>query len=150
MILSPQGKVIAQTKEADGLAIADIIPSGGREAGDAFNTQADMRGRLFRERVPQAYGILTDPNPPILAKVPSNVTRDEAIRIMEIGLTTGEDRFNRARALAREGKTAEAIELFERLCRECRTSWIDRASRQQLENLRKQPAGSTAAPSRSP
>ena len=63
MIVSPQGKVIAQTKEADGLAIADIIPSGGREAGDAFNTQADMRGRLFRERVPEAYGILTDPEP---------------------------------------------------------------------------------------
>jgi predicted amidohydrolase len=150
MILSPQGKVIARATEPDGLAIADIDPSGGREAGDAFNTQADMRGRLFRERVPEAYDILTDPAPPVLAKVASNVTRDEAIRIMEIGLTTGEDRFNQAKALAREGKSAEAIRLFEQLCRECRTSWIDRASSQRLETLRKQPAGSTAAPSRSP
>jgi hypothetical protein len=58
-----RGKVIAEAKEADGLAIADVDPFGGREDGDAFNTQRDMRGRLFRERVPEAYGILTDPNP---------------------------------------------------------------------------------------
>ena len=69
---------------------------------------------------------------------------------MEIGLTTGEERFNQASALAREGKTAEAIRLFEQLCRECRTSWIDRASRQRLETLRKQPAGSTSTPGQSP
>src|SRR5262249_59283222 len=71
MIISPQGRVIAEAKEADGLAIADVDPSGGREGGDAFNTQQDVRGRLFRERVPEAYGILADPNPPVLAKVPS-------------------------------------------------------------------------------
>ena len=128
MIISPQGKVIATAKGPDGLAIADIDPSGGREGGDAFNTQRDMRGRLFRERVPEAYGILTDPNPPVLAKVPSNVTRDEAIRIMATVLTTGEERFNEAEALARAGKTEEAIRLFERLCEECRTSWIDRCA----------------------
>ncbi len=58
-----------------------------------------MRGRLFRERVPEAYGILTDPDPPVLAKVPSNVTADEAIRIMATVLTTGEERFNEAEAL---------------------------------------------------
>ena len=63
MIISPQGKVLATADEPDGLAIADIDPSGGREGGDAFNTQADMRGRLFRERVPGAYGILDRPEP---------------------------------------------------------------------------------------
>ena len=104
MIISPQGKVVATAKGPDGLAIADIDPSGGREGGDAFNTQADMRGRLFRERVPEAYGILTDPDPPVLAKVPSNVTRDEAIRIMATVLTTGEERFNQAEALARRAR----------------------------------------------
>jgi hypothetical protein len=60
-----------------------------------------MRGRLFRERVPGAYGILTRPDPPVLARVPSNVTSDEAIRIMATVLTTGEERFNQAEALAR-------------------------------------------------
>jgi hypothetical protein len=136
MIISPKGKIIATADGPDGLAVADIDPSGGREGGDAFNTQRDMRGRLFRERVPEAYGILTDPEPPVLAKVPSNVTRDEAIRIMATVLTTGEERFNEAVALARAGKTDEAIQLFERLCEECPTSWIDRAARERLRKLR--------------
>jgi predicted amidohydrolase len=136
MIISPRGRVLATASEPDGLAIADIDPLGGREGGDAFNTQADMRGRLFRERVPKAYGILTDPEPPVLAKVPSNVTAEEAVRIAATVLTTGEERFKEAEALARAGKTAEAIRLFERLCAECRTSWIDRAARERLRTLR--------------
>ena len=36
----------------------------------------------------------------MLAKVPSNVTREEAIRIMSTVLTTGEERFKEAEALA--------------------------------------------------
>jgi predicted amidohydrolase len=138
MVISPRGQVIARAEGADALAVADIDPTGGREAGDAFNTQRDMRGRLFRERVPQAYGVLTDPNPPVLAKVPSNVTTDEAIRIMATALTTGEERFKEAEALARAGKTAEAIRLFEALCQECRTSWIERVGRERLRTLRAQ------------
>jgi len=136
MIISPQGQVIARAKEADGIAVADIDPSGGREGGDAFNTQRDMRGRLFRERAPQAYGILTDPNPPVLAKVPSNVTRDEAIRIMATVLTTGEERFKQAGDLVRAGKKEEAIRLLEKLCEECPTSWIERAGQDRLRTLR--------------
>jgi predicted amidohydrolase len=136
MIISPRGKILATANESDGLAIAEIDPSGGREGGDAFNTQRDMRGRLFRERAPEAYGILTDPEPPVLAKVPSNVTTDEAIRIMATVLTTGEERFQKAEALARAGKTEEAIRLFEQLCEECPTSWIDRAARIRLQRLR--------------
>jgi predicted amidohydrolase len=135
MIISPQGKVLATAKEPDGLAIADIDPAGDREGGDAFNQQRDMRGRLFRERVPEAYQILTEPTPPVLAKVQSNVTTDEAVRVGATVLTDGEERFNRAQALARDGKTTEAIEAFEVLCRECRTSWIDRAARQRIDTL---------------
>ena len=63
MIISPRGKIIATAQEPDGLAIADIDPHGGREGGDAFNTQDDMRGRLFRERVPEAYGTPHRPEP---------------------------------------------------------------------------------------
>jgi hypothetical protein len=136
MIISPRGKVIATAAGPDALAIADIDPDGGREGGDSYNTQQDMRGRLFRERVPEAYGILTEPRPPVLDKVPSNVTRDEAIRIMATVLTTGEERFNEANALARAGRKDAAIQLFEQLCAECRTSWIDRASRKRLRELR--------------
>jgi hypothetical protein len=136
MIISPKGKVIATAKEPDGLAIADIDPHGGRDGGDAYNTQRDMRGRLFRERVPEAYGILSDPNPPVLAKVPSNMTRDDAIRIFAIALTTGGDRLKEGDALAKKGQTEAAIRLFERLCEECPTSWIDRAARARLKTLR--------------
>jgi predicted amidohydrolase len=138
MIISPQGKILATAQGADALAIADIDPLGGREGGDAFNTQRDMRGRLFRERVPQAYGLLTDPDPPVLRKVSSNVTTEQAIRNLSAVLTTGEERFKEAEALARAGKTEEAIRLFERLCVECPTSWIDRESRVRLRDLRRQ------------
>ena len=143
MVLSPRGKVLATAEGPDALAIAEIDPSGGREGGDAFNTQSDLRGRLFRERVPGAYGLLTEPEPPVLAKVPSNVTAEEAIRIMATVLTTGEERFKEAEALARAGRTEEAILLFEQLCEECPTSWIDRESRERLEVLR----GSEISPS---
>jgi predicted amidohydrolase len=136
MIISPQGKIIATADEPDELAVADIDPHGGREGGDAFNTQRDMRGRLFRERVPDAYGILTEKDPPILAAVPSNVTREEAIRIAATVLTTGEARFNEANALARAGQKNAAIQLFEKLCEECRTSWIERAARDRIQSLR--------------
>jgi len=139
MIISPRGKVLATATGADGLAIADLDPFGGRDGGDAFNTQQDVRGRLFRERVPGAYAILTDANPPALAKVPSNVTREEAIRIFSTALTRGEEQFNEAEALARAGKTNEAIRIFERLCEECRTSWIERAARERLRALRAPP-----------
>ena len=40
-------------------------------------------------------------------------------------------------ALARAGKREEAIRLFEKLCEECRTSWIERVGRQRLQQLRK-------------
>jgi predicted amidohydrolase len=136
MIISPRGKVIATAEGPDALAIADIDPHGGREGGDAFNTQQDIRGRLFRERVPEAYGTLTEPSPPVLGMVPSNVTRDEAVRIMATVLTTGEERFNQANALLRAGRKDTAIRLFEQLCEECRTSWIDRAARERVNDLR--------------
>lgn len=143
MIISPQGKVLATTEGPDTIAVADVDPAGGRQGGDAFNTQVDMRGRLFRERVPEAYGILTDPEPPVLAKVPSNVTADEAARIAATVLTTGEARFQEAEAMARSGRPEEAIRLFERLCTECRTSWIDRAARERLRTLRAAAPGTT-------
>jgi predicted amidohydrolase len=136
MIISPKGKIIATAKETDGLAVADIDPCGGREGGDAFNTQRDMRGRLFRERVPEAYRVLIEAAPPVLAAVPSNVTPDEAVSIAATVLTTGEHRFNEANALARAGEKDAAIRLFEKLCEECRTSWIERAARDRLKSLR--------------
>src|SRR5262249_15837102 len=90
MIISPRGPVVAHASGADGLAIADIDPFGEREAGDAFNRPRDMRSRLFRERMPAAYGILTDPHPPALDRLPQSLSVEEAVRIFQGALTVGE------------------------------------------------------------
>jgi predicted amidohydrolase len=135
MVISPQGKVLAEGKEPDDIAIVDIDPFGGRAGGDAFNHQTDMRARLFRERNPAAYGPLTDPEPPVLKKVPATVKPAEVARIAERALTVGEDEFRAAEALARSGKTAEAMAAFEKLRADYRGSWIDRVSRERLARL---------------
>src|SRR5258705_1978964 len=93
MIISPQGKIVAKAEGPDGLAMADIDVRGQREGGDALNWQRDMRARLFRERNPEAFHILTDTNPPVLRKVAINHTQQEAGRIMVRALTTGEEEF---------------------------------------------------------
>jgi predicted amidohydrolase len=138
MIISPQGKIVAQAEGADGLAIADIDPRGQREGGDALNWQRDMRARLFRERNPEAFRILTDTNPPVLAKVPIDLTQPEAGRIMARALTVGEEEFKQANGLIGSGRTDEAIAAFERLRRDYPATWIDRRSQERLAKL--QPA----------
>jgi predicted amidohydrolase len=138
MIISPQGKIVARAEGPDGLAIADIDPRGQREGGDALNWQRDMRARLFRERNPEAFGILTDTNPPVLAKVPISLTQQEAGRIMARALTIGEDEFKQASDLVGRGQSDEAVAAFERLRREYPATWIDRQSERRLAEL--QPA----------
>jgi predicted amidohydrolase len=132
MILSPQGKVLVEGQGPDDIAIAEIDPFGGREGGDAMNWQEDMRARLFRERSPAAYGILTDPCPPVLAMVPETISVEEAVRVGALTLTTGEARFKAAEALLRERRREEAIHAFKCLCAEFPQTWIDRVSRERL------------------
>ena len=100
-----------------------------------MNHQTDMRARLFRERSPAAFGILTDPNPPALAKVPETMTVAEAVEISSRALTVGEEQFKKADALLRQGKTNEAIVAFEKLRNEFRQTWIDRVSQERLARL---------------
>ena len=135
MIISPQGKIVAQAESPDGLAIADIDPRGQREGGDALNWQHDMRARLFRERNPEAFGILTETNPPVLAKLPIGLTQEEAGRIMSRALTVGEDEFKQANDLTKLGRTAEAMTAFERLHKDYPDTWIDRQAQVRLAKL---------------
>jgi predicted amidohydrolase len=135
MIISPRGKIIAQAEGDDGLAIADIDPRGGREGGDSSNHQNDMRARLFRERNSEAFQILTEPNPPVLSKIPIDITREEAGRIFARTLTVGEAEFSQAASLARTGQTKEAITAFEKLRTEYRGTWIDRVAKERLATL---------------
>ncbi len=139
MIISPRGKIIARAEGPDGLAIADIDPQGGRRGGDAMNVQEDMRARLFRERNPAAFGILTDPHPPVLDKIPIDITPEEAGRIAAAVLTRGEEDFAAAEALARAGKKGEAIAAFRQLQVDYRGSWIDRVAAERLATLTGEP-----------
>jgi hypothetical protein len=136
IIISPQGKVLAEAQGGDSLAIAEIDPRGGREGGDSANHQRDMRARLFRERSPAAFGLLVDPHPPVLTKVPETTTVSQAVRVFSGILTVGEEQFREASALVRQGRTEEAIRAFEQLIHEYPDSWIDRQARIRLTRLR--------------
>jgi predicted amidohydrolase len=135
MIISPKGKIIAEAKGPDSMVIADIDPFGGRDGGDAMNQQRDMRARLFRERNPAAFQILTDTNPPILAKVPESIPAAEVRRIADKVLTVGDQEFKAADSLFRASKTNEARAAYEKLRQEYRGSWIDRVSTERLAKL---------------
>lgn len=88
MIISPRGEILASAEGPDGIVFADVDPGKGRQGGDAMNHQQDMRARLFRERNPDAFGILTESNPPILEKIPIEISQQEAGRIAAERLKT--------------------------------------------------------------
>jgi predicted amidohydrolase len=146
MIISPQGKIVARADGPDGFAMADIDPFGGREGGDALNWQHDMRARLFRERNPAAFGILTDSAPAVLNKVPIGLSSEEAYRIAGRVLTVGEEEFGKASALVRAGKVDEAIDAFVELSKRYPDSWIDREAKQRVLALRRQSPTDNAEP----
>lgn len=135
MIISPQGKVLAEAPHPDSLAIADIDPWGGRAGGDAMNWQADMRARLFRERNPAAFAMLSDPQPPVLSKLPATISNEEAVQMFQKVLTVGAEQFEAADALMRAGNKQEAIVAFTCLCQEYRGSWIARRAAERLAQL---------------
>lgn len=131
MIISPQGKILAKAEGPDGIAIADIDPHAGREGGDAMNFQRDMRARLFRERNPEAFSILTDPNPPALNKLPIDLTPEESSSIAAKTLTTGEEDFKKAGNL----QGSEAIAAYRAMQKKYRGSWIDRVSAERIAKI---------------
>ncbi len=136
MILSPQGRILAEATGPDSLAIADIDPFSGRDGGDSMNRQTDMRARLFRERNPAAYGILGDPSPPALERLPEETSVEEAVRVARSARSEGQARFNEASRLQREGRREEAVRAYEQLCSDYPRTWIDTVSRQRLKELR--------------
>ena len=139
MVIGPKGEILAEGGKAqDAIIAADIDPRGGREAGDSLGgLTSDFRARLFRERNPAAYQILTDPHPPVLDKlrhipVPSIA---QAAALMAEGLTTGAEAFYEADRWLAEGRTAEARVRFEELAAHFGTAWIGRVSQERLEKL---------------
>jgi len=139
MIISPKGEVLAEGgREPDAIVTAEIDLNSGRDAGDALGgVTTDFRARLFRERVPSAYGILMDEHPPILDKlrdipVPSP---EEAAALFAEGLTTGADAFYEAEKWLSQGKIEEARRRFEELSQHFGTTWIGRVSRDRLKKI---------------
>jgi len=139
MVISPKGEILADGgREPDAIVTADIDLTSGRDAGDALGgITSDFRARLFRERVPSAYGILMKEHPPILEKlkdipVPSS---EAAAALFAEGLTTGADAFYEAERWLSEGKVKEAKRRFEALSEHFGTLWIGRASRERLKKI---------------
>lgn len=140
MVIGPRGEILAEGGKAqDTIVAAQIDLAGGREAGDSLGgLTSDFRARLFRERNPAAYAILTDPSPPALDKlrhiaVPSIA---EASALMAEGPTTGADAFYEADRWLKGGKTEAARQRFAELGDRFGTTWIGRVSRERLEKLK--------------
>jgi predicted amidohydrolase len=139
LVISPQGETLADGgREPDAIVAADIDPAGGREAGDALGgLTSDFRARLFRERVPSAYGVLMEERPPILDQlkdIPVPSPEEAAARFAE-GLTTGADAFYEAERWLAEGRVEEAKRRWEELSEHFGTLWIGRAARDRLQRL---------------
>jgi predicted amidohydrolase len=139
LIISPKGEVLTDgERRQDAIVCTEIDISAGRDAGDAHGgITTDFRARLFRERVPQAYSILTKTNPPILKKlrdvyVPSG---EQASALAAEVFTTAADAFYEADRLLSEGSVEEAISQFRELSERYGTTWVGRASRERLEKI---------------
>jgi len=140
-IISPAGEVLAQGETSPHLTVAAFDPFSGREFGDATGgTWPDHRARLFRERVPEAYAILTEATPPVLARYAETPLPpvDDVARLAAEVLTTGEERFSAAGKLVEAGKISEAVREYEAMSEHFGTTWIGRRSRERLAGLREQ------------
>jgi len=135
MIISPKGEILAEGGGADRIIAADIDPTGGRDSGDAHGgVTEDFRARLFRERNPAAYGMLTTEHPPALERLEHIAvpTVQQASDMFNEALTTGADAFYEAEEWQKEGRLLEARARFEQLSERFGTAWIGRASRERL------------------
>ena len=137
MIISPLGEILAEETQPGAIAIADIDPFGGRRVADFANYQQDMRARVFRERRPGAYGVLADPHPPALDKLPDITPGppEEIARIYHRATTVGHVDFDEAEGCLHDGEIDKAIAAFEALRIEYPGTWFDRMAVERLAEL---------------
>ncbi|MFT5369552.1 MAG: putative amidohydrolase [Candidatus Latescibacterota bacterium] len=138
-IISPHGDIIAEEKEPGNIAIADIDPFAGRECADWSNSQQDMRARLFRERRPETYSRLTEPNPPALSKLPPMTPgpAEEIARITERAMTEGHEQYDEAQTYFKNNQKEKAIAAFEALQVNYPGSLFDRTATERLAKIKK-------------
>ncbi len=144
MIISPQGEILVDEREPGAIAIEDIDPLNGRQNADFANWQYDMRSRIFRERRPEAYGVLTAPHPPALDRLPmyTPVPAQEIAEIFHRATTVGHVEYDHAQELVRKGEIDKAIEALEAMQVEYPGTWFDRMANEQLPVLRGTKEGS--------
>ena len=112
MIIGPKGQILAEAETS----------------GDSLGgSTQDFRARLFRERNPAAYRILTDDHPPALDRL-----KDVPVPSAAEGITTGTERFYEAERLHKEGQIDAAREIFADLGERFGTLWMGTAARQRL------------------
>jgi predicted amidohydrolase len=138
LILSPKGEILAEERRPGEIAMADFDPFDGRQERDWANRQEDMRARLFRERRPEAYHRLTEPNPPVLESLPPLIPcpAPDIARIMNRAITVGHGQYAAAEEHLRCGRLAQAAAAFEKIIREYPATWFESMSRQHLAALR--------------
>jgi len=137
----------ARAEGPDGFAIAAVDPRGGRAVGDSGNRQPHIRARLFRDRNPAAFSLLTAPHAPVLDQGPLKLSHAEAGGIMAQILTVREEEFQPARAQEQAGPVPAARAASEKLPINDRDSWIDRAA---TERLQRWPTGPVSGPGATP
>ena len=137
MIISPKGEVLAEALEAEEIAIADIDPKGGRENADWSNAQKDMRARLFRERRPDAFSVLTDPNPPVFANLPEMEPGPPSViaEIYRKATTVGHLEYDRALKMMNDGNLSGAIRAFKQLVNDYPNTWFERTARERIDEM---------------
>ena len=138
MIISARGDILVDERAPGAIAIQDIDPFEGRQNADFANWQNDMRSRIFRERRPEAYGVLTAPHPPALDRLPM-YTPVPALEIAEIfhrATTVGHVEYDHAQELVHKGEIDKAIEALEAMQVEYPGTWFDRMASEQLPLLR--------------
>lgn len=119
LIINPKGEIPCRRRSRTRRhRLGRYRPLGGPGSrGRPRGITSDFRARLFRERVPSAYGILLDEHPPILEKLKhiSVLSTEQAAALCAEGLTIGADAFYEAEHWLAEGKVGQAKRRFEEL-----------------------------------
>ena len=137
IIVGPQGQVLAWGgKKPDAILMADIDPFGGRELGDSYaGTYPDVRARLFRERVPAAYGRLVEGSPAFVSQLPPLPDIKQLCETARLAIAEGDAAFRRAELMIKKGQVDDARLLLRELRDRFPTTWIHEAARRKLDEL---------------
>ena len=137
MIFSPKGQILAEAYVPGEVAVTEFAPDSGRDHADWSNAQTDTRARLFRERQPQAFSVLTELNPPATRSLPpiEPDTPDRIADTIKLATTVGHLEFEAAETLLQEGKLLDAKHAYNRLIAAYPSTWFDRTARVRLQEI---------------